>query len=234
MAITTDPLWSAGRVSQRPLDYTTTVPGSSIAGTGHYRAVAYSGAAAVLSTTDIIASLRWTDANRYFVLTRLAMNVEVLTNVTVAPVFDAAAYVFRGSTGNASGTNSTTLTLTGDNNKDRKTMAASLFGNSGEIRTIGTTVKLTACAGKTNDSAPFGSAYWGGLYNSSSTGTAVLLTVGAAINGGTQDLFAVGPYTHPIVLQANEGIEVQIITANNTAGTVKYGFLWEWAEVAAF
>lgn len=233
MAIQTDPLWSAGRVSQRPLDYTTSVAG--VTGNGHYRAVSFSGAAAVLSASDIVASLRWTDANRYLVLTRLAMNVEILTNVTVAPVFDAQAFVFRGSTGNAAGTNSTTLTLTGDNQKGRKTMGSSSFGNSGEIRTIGSTVHLTACTGKTNDSAPFGAAFWGALYNSSSTGTAVLEAVGAAVSPGWQDLFVVSsPYTHPIVLQQNEGVEVQIITANNTAGTVKYGFLWEWAETAAF
>lgn len=231
MAATVDKTFSAERVSIRPLDYGTSI-GNVL---GHYRAVTFSGAAAVLSATDILASLWWADPTRFFVLERLAMNIEVLTAITIAPVFDAQAFVFRGATGASAGTSSTVLSGTAPKQKLRSTMGPMLLTQQGELRTIGTTVKLTACTGKTNDSAPFGAAFWGGIEASNATGTAVLMSVGAFCAPGWQDLYSVSsPYSHPLVLSQNEGIEIQCITANNTTGTVKYGFVWEWAEVESF
>ncbi len=220
---------------QRPTDY---FGGAQPNGPvyGHYRAVSFSGACLSISAAGILASLRWTSTvPPLFLLTRLSMNIEIIAAVTAAPLFDAQAFVFRGSTGNASGTNSTTLTMTTVNQKCRASMSTSAFGVGGEIRTIATTTALTGCAGKTNDSAPFGAAFWGCLYDTSSTGVATLVSPGAAMTpGGWQDLFIANQYNHPIALVANEGIEIQVITANNTTGSVKYGFTWEWVEAAAF
>lgn len=220
---TTDITYQAIRTSARPIEH---------GANGHYRAVTFSGAVNSISGAGILASLWWNDPTRKFVLTRLAMNIEVLTAITAAPVFDAAAFVTRGITAASSGSGSSTLTGTGNSQKAQVGMASSLLvGSGGELRTVGTTTALTAAAGKTNDASPFGAAFWGCLFDSSATGTAVLVSPGAAITpGGFQDLFALGPYNHPIVLSADEGIEIQAITANNTTGTVKYGFLWEWTE----
>lgn len=220
----TDSSYNAVRTSTRPLEYN---------GFGHYRAVTFSGAAASIGAAGIIASLWWKDASRKFVLTRLAMNVEVLTAITAAAVLDAQAFVARGITGASVGAGSSVLTGTGNNQKDLSTMGASLLvGSGGELRTLGTTTALTAATGKTNDASPFGAAFWGSLFNSTATGIATLVSPGAAITpGGWQDLYSVNSaYQHPLVLSLNEGIEVQAITAGNTTGTIKYGFLWEWAE----
>lgn len=224
----TDPTHLASRVSVRPLEYKN---GSQIL--GHYRAVTFSGAVASISAAGILASLRWADASRYFVLQRLAANIEVLTAITTAPVFDLAAFVFRGSTGNATGSGSSTLTGGANNQKNLVNMSGTLLtASGGELRTIGTTTALTAAAGKTNDGAPFGAAFLPVISAVTATGTAVAVPVGAAYNSGWTNLYSIdSPYQHPIVLGVNEGIEVQVITANNTTGTVKYGFLWEWAEV---
>ncbi len=227
MAILVDSTFQAGRTSTRPLEYGTL---------GHYRAVTFSGAVNTISAAGILASLWWADATRFFVLERLSMQLEVLTAITAAPVFDAQAFVFRGATAASSGSGSSVLSGSGDKQKARKTMSSMILTQAGELRTIGTTTAITAVAGKTNDSAPIGAATWGCLFDTSATGTAVLVSPGAAITpGGWQDLYAVtNPYQHPLVLSQNEGIEVQVITANNTSGTVKYAFLWEWAEVSSF
>lgn len=233
-----DPAWGAQRVIQRPLDYT--LGGQLL---GHYRAVAFASGINGLTAAQIVQSIRFVDPaavgsapSRYLVLLRYAACLEVLTAITTAPVFDLQSFVFRGSTGASSGTASTTLTLSGNNQKARVTMGSALLAN-GEVRTAqGAAQPLTASAGKTNDSAPFGAAVFGVLFDTSATGTAVLVSPGAAVTpGGWQDLYSLSsPYSHPIVLANNDGIETQVITANNAAGTVKYGFLLEWAEVTFF
>lgn len=222
---TTDLTHNAVRTSNRPVE--------SI---GQYRAITHSGACASLSAGDIIASLWWADATRFFKLNRLAMNLTVLSNITAAPVFDAEAFVFRGATAASSGSGSSTLSGVGDKQKLRKTMPNMILTQAGELRTVGTTTTLTASAGKTNDSASFGYATWGSLFNSSATGTAVLVTVGAGLSpGGWQDLYNAGASdSYPLILSQNEGIEIKIKTANNASGTVRYSFLWEWAELASF
>lgn len=220
----TDTTYDAVRTSSRPIEY-----GSG----GAYRVVTNSGAAASIGAgaSGILASLWWKTASPFkFVLTRLAVNMEVLSNITAAPVFDVAAFITRNITAASSGSGSSTWTGLGG--KMQGSMPNSrLVADGGELRTLGTTTALTAAAGKTNDALSFGQAYFGTLYNSSATGTAVLITVGAGVQpGGFQDLYNFQTSNHPIVLGQNDGLEIQTITANNTTGTVKYGFLFEWVE----
>lgn len=231
-----EPAWNAARVAMRPLDYAHL--GQLL---GHYRAVAFASGVNGLTAAQIIQSIRWVDLNspsRYMVPLRFAVSLEVLTAVTAAPVFDLQSFVFRGSTGNSSGAGSTTLTLTGNNQKQRVGMGPTILGSGGgEIRTAqGAAQPITASAGKTNDSAPFGAAFFGCLFDGTATGVAVKVWPGAAVTPGSwQDLYKIdSQYSHPIVLANNEGIETQVITANNADGTVKYGFLLEWAEVLCF
>ncbi len=233
-----DPL-GGSHENLRPLDYT--AAGSKVY--GHYRAVTFSGACSGIGagngatgTAGVLYSLRWTDTTRMLVLTRLAMSLEITAAVTTAVLFDAQSWVFRNSTANASGSGSSTLVLTTNNQKCYSTMGTSLFATGGEIRTLGTTTTLTLATGRTLDSAPFGYAYFGGLVSSNSGAAAVKLWPGTIFSPtGFVDLFNVSSaYTHPIILAANEGLEIQTITANNTDGSVKYSFLTEWAEVASF
>ena len=109
-----DPQFLAGRIAMRPLDYSGF--GSVL---GHYRAIAVASGVNGLTAAQIIQSIRWNPPVAQFkVLTRYAALLEVLTAITTACVFDLQAFVFRGATGNASGTGSTTLTFGGNNQKD--------------------------------------------------------------------------------------------------------------------
>lgn len=222
-----DPTFLAARYSLRPLDYNM----NGYSG-GGYRAVSFSGAVNTISAAGILASLRWADASRTFKLLRLAVVTHISSAVTTATPIDVQAFLFRGSTGNASGSGSSTLTMTGQNQKIRTTMGTSLFATGGEIRTIGTTTALTAASGKTNDSAPFGFATFPSLLAVTATGTAVALPAGSGSPIGWQTLYSIeNPYQAPIDLAANEGIEIQCKTATPTTGGIIYGFLWDWAEL---
>lgn len=203
---------------------------------GQYRAVSVAASVRGLTAGQIIATLTWANANNNFVLTRLACQLEVVTAITTAPIFDLAAYVFRGAAGNSSGSASTTISLVGNYQDDKSTMPTSLVS---EIRTSqGSAKPLTADTSKTNDGAPFGFCSWGVLYNTSLGGTAVLVSPGAAMHpAGWNNLYHCKPGTHyPLTLAAGEGIEIQLVNDGNTvaaSGTVHYSFLWEWAECIA-
>jgi hypothetical protein len=223
-----DPTWNASRSAFKPIDYA--MLGQVL---GHYRVVSKSGATLGLAASAVLASLRWVDATRFFVLLRLAAQAYVTVQTTTATPIDLASYVFRGSTGNSSGTGSSTITFTGDNQKSRKNMGSSLLA-AGELRTVGTTTALTAAAGKTNDGAPFGQAMLPMLNGTNVTGAVVILPIGSGCNLMV-DLYVPTIYSHPLILQANEGIEIQAVTTPPaTTGGINYMFVWEWAEVAAF
>jgi hypothetical protein len=229
-----EPTWDAARVALRPLDYAHL--GQLL---GHYRAISMSGACTLSSAGGILASLRWLDTNavpRFLVLLRLGVQIEILGAITTAAPFDVASYIFRGATGNASGSGSTTLTLTGNNQKARLGMASSILGSGGgELRTIGTSTTLSAAAGKTNDTAPFGFAAYGTQVAPNVGATANVTAPLAAQVLVMQDLYKLESiYSHPIVLASNEGIEIQQVTAAPGTGSWKYAFLWEWAEVVVF
>ncbi len=204
---------------------------------GHYRAISLAAAVNGLTAAQIIASLTWRAPSPYFVLTRLAAQVEVITAVTTACVLDLKAFVFRGASAVATGSGSTVLTLTGNNQKMKASMGTTQFSAFGEIRTAqGAAQPITAAASKTNDAAPFGWASFGTLFDTSGTGTAVLVKPGAAVTpGGWNDLYTFNPGTqYPLVLSSGEGIEIQVHTADNADGTITYAFLWEWFETTAY
>jgi hypothetical protein len=213
-----DPTFNAARVVMKPLEYANL--GQIL---GHYRAVCTSGSVLSLTGPAVVNSLRWTDPSRFFVLLRLEANLSIPSTITTGVVQDVAAYVFRGSTGNSSGAGSSTVDFTGNKQKLRASMGSSLVG---ELRTIGTTTALTACAGKTNDGVPFGAgafSLWPDIRTAGSAPIAPLI------------LYKVDSFgQHPIVLACNEGIEIQDTTTNNTTGAIKFYFTYEWAEVSLF
>jgi hypothetical protein len=224
-----EPTWNARRVSLRPLDYA--LLGQVL---GHYRAVSFTGTTVSIGAAGILSSLWWRDAARFFVLLRLSAQAEVTSAITTATPVDLQAFVMRGITGAATG--GATLTMTGDAQKTRKNMSTSLLASSpqgaGEIRTA-STAALTAATGKANDGAPFGVAVLPMLLATNGAGTAVALSAGTGCPM-IVDLYNCNMYHHPIILSQNEGIEIQEITAGPVTGGIKFAFIWEWAEVAAF
>ena len=209
-----DPSQMAARVSLRPLEWADPNFGTLL---GHYRAVLVSGATNSLAAAAVLASLRWAP-NNYFVLLRLAMWAGIQTALTaVADMNEVNAFVFRGSTSNAAA--GTAVALTGNNQKNRVTMAPSLVA---DLR-VATAAAVTAAGGKTNDAVPFGS---GGL-------AFPAITIGSV--APKVELYkwdALGQ--HPQVLAPNEGIEIQNANTGPTVGAVRYFFDLEWAEVASF
>lgn len=222
----------AARVSMRPLEH-------NFSGNlrGHYRAAVASGASVSVGagSSGILANfMPPTATSALFVVTRIQVQMEVLTAVTTATPYDFQAFHYSGGTAVSAGTGSTTGTPV----KMRASMAASLIQNattSGEIRAIGTGTGLTAATGKTNDTSPFAAACGQILTNVSATGTAVLVTAGNALPAPI-DLYKcdIAAGEHPLVLSGGEGIEIQTITATATSGTVKFLFNFVWAEVTAY
>lgn len=223
---------AAARVSMRPLDH-------NFSGQlrGHYRAASASGASVSVGagTSGIIANfMPPCSTTAFFVVTRIQVQMEVLTAVTTAAPYDFQAFHYTGGTAVSAGTGSTVATPT----RMRASMSPSLIQNLttlGEVRAIGTGTGLTAATGKTNDTTAFAAACGQILTNVSATGTAVLVTAGNALPAPI-DLYKcdVAAGEHPIVLTGGEGIEIQTITAGAVSGTVKYIFNWVWSEVAAY
>lgn len=176
----------------------------------------------------------------YAVVTRLGIGVEVTTAITTAAAFNFQAFLFSGATGKAAGTSSVTATLS-DCRVFPLGMTPTQWGQgNGEMRGLGGSLTtLTAATGKANQAQAFGQANFGALYDTSATGTAVLVSPGAALSGtGAQgfysDLFVLQPgVNHPIVLGSNQGIEIQHIAAPGATG-LSYSVLVEWAEVTQF
>jgi hypothetical protein len=130
---------------------------------------------------------------------------------------EMSAFIFRGSTGNAAA--GTAISLVGSNQKVRQTMSSSQVV---DLR-VATAAAVTAATGKTNDAVPFAS---GGL----AFPTITIGSVAPKIDLYKWDVLG----QHPVVLSANEGIEIQNANTGPTTGATRYFFELEWAEVAVF
>jgi hypothetical protein len=204
-----DPTQTAGRVSLRPLEH---IYGLQIG--GHYRAILQSGATNSIAAAGILGSIRFASATLYSILMRLTMWAGVQTALTaVGNMNEVQAFVFRGSTGNASSGSTVTPS------KIRVNMPAS---QAQDVRICGAGA-LTAASGKTNDSSAFCS---GGL----AFPTITVGSVAPKIDLYKWDGFG----QHPEVFAPNEGIEIQNVAAGPTTGAVTYFFDLEWCEAFAF
>jgi hypothetical protein len=209
----------AQRVTPRPLDY-----GSL----GHYKASVITGSmAAGLAANSEILQVRWGDATRLAVLTRLTLDGMIATTAFAAGQILLQAFIARSFS--APGTGGNTVALASNAQKRRTSMATSLLNTSGEIRSASTAA--LGVGTKTLDAAPVGqlnvhSAQFG-------IATPVIGYVGPS-TGPNVDLIDpdVGSGEHPIVLAQNEGLVVRATVPGT--GVWILGMTLVWAEVAAY
>jgi hypothetical protein len=209
-----DPSFRAGRISLRPLEYTT-LQGKIL---GHYSIVGTSAASAFAAASNQFAA-RWADPTNFMVLMRLWASLQVVTAVTAQSLAPLMAFIARGYT-IRDATGATALAVANPNTqKLRSTMGTTLFASSGNID-VGSLAAGVTAGTKTVDANPIG--FMG------------LPGIGALGTGAQADLYKWDKLGgHPIVLAQNEGIVVQNTTLFAT-GTVSLTVGMEWAEVAAF
>jgi hypothetical protein len=201
---------------------------------GHYRAsTGLQTSTGQVAGNGIVFGGVWGGVNLAAIL-RVQIGIEIKTNVTTAQNFNFNLYSFRAATGKYTGTSAThASSLQGAQMRTNMPSTQWLTGANGDFCSLGGSLTgLTAAAGKSNSGSPIGSTTFGTLFNSSSTGTAVLITAGAAVApAGPADLFSLQPgISHPLILTPNDGIEIQQITATG-AGTLNYIVVVEWAEI---
>jgi hypothetical protein len=205
----TDTKHRAGRVSLRPID---------IGSLGAYRASAISGSiAATLAANAPLFSLRWTDATRKMLLTRLRAGIIVDSNITTAVPIVLEAVAARSFSASDSG--GTALTLTGNNNKLDTSMGTTLVGDA----RIAGTAALTAGT-RTLDTQGFGMIVGG-------SGT----TAGAQTPAAMTDLF--NPRAgeeQPMLFATNEGFIVRSVLTGPATGTFRIAIDLAWAEMTSY
>lgn len=222
-----DPTFMAGRIAMRPLDH---VAGGRIL--GHYAIEHRSGElAATIGALGHLASIRWSDATAFCVLTRIKVGYSISAAVTTAVQMNMRAVFARGfSVDFTTARTLTNLAAIPKANAMRATMNGSLMGVNGPA--ISTTTVMSGQT-LTADTDGFAFTLWPGIVGTNGTGTAVALPVGMA--GEMQTLYeCTSPYQHPVVLSQNEGVIIQPITAGPASGTFAIYVQWEWAEVEVF
>lgn len=205
-----DPTFGALRITTRPLEFAAN--GRIM---GHYALAAATGGTNVIAGGGVIFSFRWTDSSSIAVVYRVEVNAGVTAAFTLGQPLDCDLIVARAFT--ASDTGGTALTPTGQSNKMRTgLMTSSLLADA----RIATTAALGAGT-KTLDAQALGiAAFAGSAAGSVGTPTDLIFT---AANG-----------EHPLVLAANEGFNLRIITTQGAAGAVKYYVRVNWAETPGF
>lgn len=204
-----DSTFGALRVSMRPLEFAF----NGITH-GHFSIAAATGLTTVIAAGGSIFSFRWMDTGSYAIILRCEINASVATAFTAAQPVDCDLVVARGFT--VSDTGGTSLLPSGEFQKMRSTMGSSI---AGDIR-IATTAALGAGT-KTLDAQAIGIAAFPGN--------------ALGVTGNPTDLInVIGNGEHPLVLAANQGFNVRIVTTQGAVGTVKYYVRLNWAEVVGY
>lgn len=219
-----DPVFRAGRVSLRPIDYGVPVnlgaPGKFL---GHYSQVGTISAIAPAANANL-AAFRWADPTNFVILLRLWFSLQVVTAVTAQRVDALLAFIARGYSVRDL-TNATAIALVGNAGKMRTTpMGTTLMGLSGNFDVASAAAGLTGGT-KTVDANPFGSAGLSGPSAIAGLGTGVPNT--DLYKGDKQG-------NHPPMLSTQEGALVQWGATALATGTVTLTIGVEWAEVAYF
>lgn len=192
-------------------------------GLGHYRWSGVTGTlAATLAANAQLWYLRWTDATRLAIITRIRAQFQTLTPFTAATLTDFGFDLFKATAISAGGGG--TQVLGSAVSKMRTSMGASLIG---DMR-IATTGLLTALT--TLDGAPITQS----LGDANMTNPA----------GGTEEPRVNDPTLiyqcdmaggeHPIVLAQNEGLVIRNRTVWPAAGTGILQVEIAWAETTLF
>ena len=196
----------AHKVTVRPID-----PGAF----GHYRLSMNSGVmAAGLAAGSAVFQFRWTDATRLAVVNRVTLDGAGGIVAFAAGVTRFDLVVARSDTAQAN--SGTTATLTGNKQKLRTSVGATLLG----LAQISATAALTAGT-YTLDAQAIGNAV-----------ASVGATAGVVVMPLAQLFHHDGGASHPLVLAQNEGF---IIRATVPAtGTWTFAVTVELAEAAAY
>lgn len=212
-------LFRALKTVNRPIDH-----GSL----GHYRIQTVTGTlAATLAAGAVVYSMRWSDATRFAVLTKLKTRFLPLTPFTAATLTDHSSFdAYFGRSFSASHTGGTAITPTGNNAKMRTNMGTSLLG---DLR-IATTAALGGGT-ITVDAFPFAQSIRKG--NRVNPAAATEEVIMPNMDGMEMD-FDMGGGDHPVVLAQNEGVVIRNRTVWPAAGTGILTVLAAWAEVPAF
>lgn len=195
---------------------------------GHYSVGQLSGNIAATPTAlDVHASVRWapTLTNAKWVLIRLRLGWGVQAAVTAAVRMAYQASVVRGFTSDfataATAINMATVPKT--NSMNSLTMNSSLMGANGPR--ICTTAPQTTFTG-TIDTAPFAMCTW---VNQPSGNATVTQAIG--VMGEMKTAYEwTGIGQHPVVLNLNEGIVVQLVSTGWATGVISLYTEWTWAE----
>jgi hypothetical protein len=206
----------AANVQHRPVDYGTG---------GAYRAsVRTSIMSAALAINAVVFSARWGDAVKVALIQRLVVRVLPLTPFTAGTLTDhtsMAAYIGRSFSGSHTG--GTALTLTGNNQKLRASMASSAFT---DMR-IATTAALGGGT-ITLDAQPFASSLRKGNRVNPAAATEETIQPSDNVLTYAPDVLA---GEHPVLLAQNEGIVVTNVTAWPAAGTAIIAVEIGWSEL---
>ena len=201
-----DPTFSALRVTNRPIEalgfYSIGVATSTYGG---------------LLANDPIFSMRWGTANRFFILLRFNIHVIVTTTASTPGVVDRRLVVARNFTASDSG--QTAVTLTGNSFKLRTSYPSTLITDmrvsGGGAITAGT---------RTLDANGIG------LVQAEMGTTALTAGLEERVID-PYDLFnAVTASQPPLVLQQNEGLIVDMPTAEPASASLISVFNMVWAE----
>lgn len=181
-----------------------------------------------LAAGAAVFSARWGDATRLALILRVTVSVIQSAAASTAGRVDRRLVIARNFTVSDSG--GTAITLTGNNQKMRTSQGSSLFT---DMR-VASTAALTAGT-RTLDSQGIGiAATWANLTTSpTATGTASTTAHNRIID--KYDLFnTTANFNYPIVLAQNEGIIVDMQSAQPASSSLSTFIEVQWAEVNAF
>jgi hypothetical protein len=182
-----------------------------------------------LAAGAAVFSARWGDATRLALILRVTVSVIQSAAVsTTGGRVDRRLIIARSFT--ASDTGGTIISLTGNNNKMRTSQGTSLFTDMRVASTAALSVGT-----RTLDSQGVGiAAVWANLTTSpTATGTASTTAHNRIID--KYDLFnTTANFNYPIVLAQNEGIIVDMQSAQPSGSSLSTFIEVQWAETNAF
>ena len=205
--MTVDPTYTAGRVSQRPIEQL-----------GTYSVAAFTGAYTTAAANTPMFSMRFVAGSagqaQIAIVQRIALTIVPTVAFTAAQQVSFGGYIARSWSAVDSG--GTAITLTGNNAKLRTSMTTSQFAATGDMR-IATTGTLTAGT-RTLDNQAFAVA------------SAWVPT--ALVSQPIQQVILYENFAgdQPLVLATQEGIVINNLILMGAAGVLSIGVTVEWTE----
>jgi hypothetical protein len=205
--MTVDPTYTAGRITQRPIEQL-----------GSYSVSLFTGAYTTAAANSTMFSMRFVAGSagqaQIALIQRIALVIVPTTAFTAAQQVSYGAYVARSFSAVDSG--GTAATLTGNNNKLRTSMSTTQISATGDMR-ISTTGALTAGT-RTLDSQAFAVA------------SAWVPTALVAQPIQQVILYENFAGDQPLVLATQEGIVINNLILMGAAGVLSIGVTIEWTE----